>query len=482
MTVARVVPTPDTSVVSRSLRDPAGRLFEVDGELVRLIRPGSTDEVRALLESKVVRQAIQNGRVIETSALTDAELLARRGRGLPDEGARFALKHARVPFASFPHEWPEEMLHEAGQLTLTLAREVLSEHWGLKDATPWNVLFRGTTPVLVDFLSFERRSPKDPTWLPFGQFLRTFVLPLLAAKHLRVPLSMVFLTRREGLDPADIYPMLGFFRRLSPAFLSLVSLPHWLGRFGDGRGELYQRRESRSEDEARFILGAMLGICERRLRRAAPSPARRSVWTDYPSNTELYPPGGAQRKEAFVRKFLEQKRPAAVLDIGANEGAFSLIAAESGARVVAIDADAAVMGRLSRRAKERRLDVLPLVVDFARPSPAVGWNNREVPSFLDRARGHFDAVFLLAVVHHLTVTEAIPMPEVLEVVAGITRRWVVVELVGPTDGSSKRIARGRDVSHLAREVFESQCRERFDIVEQETIAGSDRHMYLLARR
>ena len=52
-------------------------------------------------------------------------------------------EHERIPFPSFPYEWPPEMLEAAGSLTLDLAEAALEEGFGLKDATPYNVLFRG---------------------------------------------------------------------------------------------------------------------------------------------------------------------------------------------------------------------------------------------------------------------------------------------------------------------------------------------------
>jgi len=58
--------------------------------------------------------------------------------------------------------------------------------------------------------------------------------------------------------------------------------------------------------------------------------------------------------------------------------------------VVAIDNDPAVCGRLFIEARKQGADVLPLVVDFARPSPAIGWCCTEQRSFLDRASKAFD--------------------------------------------------------------------------------------------
>jgi hypothetical protein len=113
------------------------------------------------------------------------------------DGVALILEHPRIPFASFPYEWTPGMLAEAGRLTLELAETVSAEGWGLKDATPFNVLFQGPRPIFVDLLSFERRDPTDATWLPYAQFVRTFLLPLLAHRHFGLSMRQVFSVRRR---------------------------------------------------------------------------------------------------------------------------------------------------------------------------------------------------------------------------------------------------------------------------------------------
>ena len=122
------------------------------------------------------------------------------------------------------------MLWEAGRLTLDLGRAVLAEDYGLKDATPHNVLFRGSEPVFVDALSFERRNPGDPLWKPCAQFIRSFLLPLRVHRRWGIPLADVFTTRRDGLEPEEVYRMCKPWERLHPSLLTLVSIPTWLSR------------------------------------------------------------------------------------------------------------------------------------------------------------------------------------------------------------------------------------------------------------
>src|SRR3954471_13822093 len=120
------------------------------------------------------------------------------------------------------------MLHAGGVLTLLLARTLLADGIGMKDATPYNVLFRGPQPVFIDLLSVEKRDPGDPTWLPYAQFVRTFLLPLLANKYFGIALDQILTTRRDGLEPEEVYQWLKPSQKFLPPFLSLVSMPKWL--------------------------------------------------------------------------------------------------------------------------------------------------------------------------------------------------------------------------------------------------------------
>ena len=175
--------------------------------------------------------------------------------------------------------------------------------------------------------------------------------------------------------------------------------------------------------------------------------------------------------------------PRWLLDVGANAGEYSLMAAQAGASVVAIDSDPAPVGALWKKAHSRGADILPLVVDFARPTPAVGWRCAEQTSFPDRANGFFDSVAMLAVVHHLLVTDQIPLEEIFDAAAQLTRRWLLLEYVGPSD-AFQRLLRGRGELYrwFNRMAFEEHAARRFETVFSREIPGADRCLYLLRRR
>lgn len=468
-----------------SLRDPAGSLFDIDGRLIRAVNSDSLPHLNASLESPSFVAFQETGKLASTRVLSGEEstrfrdLLSRAG--LPTDDIGKLLEHDRVPFTSFPYEWSPEMLAAAAALTLELAERLLPEGMGIKDATPYNVLFKGSQPVFVDILSLEKRIKGDPTWLPFAQFTRTFLNPLLAYRYFGLTPSMVFLARREGLDASDIYALTPFWKRMSRPFFSLATVPHLLSKMSTSK-KVRRELTLLKPEKARFIINSLFKHLRRLLVQVSPQP-RRSRWAVYMTETLPYDKSQFSVKEDFVTRVLRELKPKRVLDVGANTGHFSRLAAREKCSVVAIDSDPQVVDENFRQSRKGNLDVLPLVVSFASPSPAVGWRNAETKSFLQRARGNFDLVMMLAVIHHLNIDEGIPITEILASAAELTKEYLLVEFVGPEDISVKDLIQHRRPKEvLTSERFESKAGFYFDIIIRERIAGSDRVLYLLKKK
>src|SRR5208283_827419 len=134
-----------------SFRDPAGRVVIVDGRVLRWIPHTHRKQFEVLLSSPVVQKRVEGGQIAsywqldpaEARVLSNKHELAEFGFLTEDD---LIIEHDPVPFPSFPYEWPSEMLAAAGLLTLDLAEDLLDDGLGLKDATPYNILFRGTAP------------------------------------------------------------------------------------------------------------------------------------------------------------------------------------------------------------------------------------------------------------------------------------------------------------------------------------------------
>lgn len=472
-----------------SFRDPSGRCFVLPDHVYRLLDFDNAEICNDFLQTNCARNFLAKGQLISSRRLTESDVARLKDRHelqslVESRSGDVILEHERVPFISYPYEWPPEMLWEAARLSLELARAALAEGYGLKDATPYNVLYRGPDAVFVDVPSFERRDPNDPTWIAYGQFVRTFLLPLLINQRRGLALADIFMTHRDGLEPEEVYRWCGFLERFKPKILSLVSMPTWLKGKAKAQGtRLYNSRRMDNPEKARFVLNSLLQRTERTLNSLKPRHRAGSNWSDYMTTHSYTEPEFAE-KEKFVDEALREIKPQRVLDIGANTGHFSIHAAGLGAKVVAIDVDAACAGRLWEHASKEKLDILPLVVDWSRPTPALGWKNAECVSFLDRSRGHFDCVLMLAVVHHLLVTERIPLEEILLLASKITTSWLLIEFVGPQDSMFRQLTRGRQELHagLNETKFEQACAAYFDIVRSLPLAGKARRMYLLKRK
>ncbi|HYP13828.1 MAG TPA: SAM-dependent methyltransferase, partial [Bryobacteraceae bacterium] len=166
-----------------SFRDPGGAVVRDGSHIYRVVAPEAASTLRSFLATATAARWQSNGGFVTTFPVDNphaghaiaAPICQERGWDLHDV---FVAEHGVIPFVSYPWEWAPCMLGAAADLTLRLADELLDEGYGLKDATPLNVLFRGPQPVLVDVLSVERRDPGAAHWLAHGQFVRTFLLPL----------------------------------------------------------------------------------------------------------------------------------------------------------------------------------------------------------------------------------------------------------------------------------------------------------------
>jgi SAM-dependent methyltransferase len=403
---------------------------------LRRVRGSAAAETRRFLDSALRAQLEASG------DLVTSEIVEPGAGGLSAAAAEggFWLKHPRIHPISYPWEWTPAQWRAAAELTLGIAGKAIDAGWTLKDATPLNVVFAGPRPVFVDVLSFEPSNQHATIWLAYGQFVRAFLLPLVAAKYLNWPLQTT-LFWRDGYEPTMLARALPLRHRLNPKLLDVVTLAAMFE--GKGKGGTRPAEAKTDPELAMHILHKRLARLTRQIRHAA-GDENASEWSRYNQSASHYQPADVEDKQAFVRGVLERLRPESVLDIGANTGTYSLMAAESGAKVVALDNDTAALDVLFRAAAVKKKPITAMVANIARPTPAAGWRNREHLSLLDRLSGKFDLVLMLAVIHHLILREQAPLAHIAGLAAELTNRWLLVEWVPPSDPMYQEWLRGRD--------------------------------------
>lgn len=398
-----------------------------------------------------------------------AQALVRKNRLVPYEFAPDGtIVSPRLPFVSYPHEWSDAQLLEAARLTLAVAREALAAGHELKDASAWNVIYRGAHPIFCDHLSFRPIEQRE--WWAFGQFVRHFILPLGVAKLRGFHAYRCFQIGRDGLDQRTARALMGGRRFLSRYWPLVIES-------GSGAGEPRRRP---AQDAERFRTH-IYRYCERSLPKRAGDP--RSVWSRYVDERPHYTPAAHGFKRETVERWLGASQPAWVVDLGCNTGEFSLLAARSGAPVVvAIDSDHDAVQALF--AHGTGSVVHPVVADLADLSGGRGWMGDETPGLLGRLAGRADMVICLAVVHHLAITESIPLTEIARLIARLSRALAIVELIDPPDPMVAVLAtqRQRDPADFGIERQRDALAEFFDIEAEAAIPDTKRTLVLLRLR
>lgn len=449
-----------------TFRDPAGSLRIEDGRVLRTVHADYASTAVGFLGSDTARKWMAQRRLIPTV------ILDARPNG------EVLLEHEKIAFPSYPWEWSSGQWSAAATFTLDLTEELLELGYILKDATPLNILFDGPKPIFVDVLSVEPRKSGSPLWLAYGQFVRTFLLPLAAQKYLGWPLANS-LQRRDGYEPDDLYSALSATRRWWGPCRSLVTLPVLLEK--KKIGSAAKTNLSQPPEVALAVLRRTLKSLRKMLKELAPE-TRASRWSDYAESADHYSSEDHRQKKAFLSQTLEWTHPETILDIGGNTGIYSRIAAESGAKVIAWDTDVVATDKSWSLALERNLPILSLVVDVARPTPSTGWRNRETLGLLERARGNFDCILALGILHHLLLAEQIPLGEIASLFWEITRRWLIIEWVPSTDVRFRDLLRGRDAlyGHLNEDLFLTTFQTYFSPIAREEL-NNGRVLYIFER-
>jgi hypothetical protein len=455
----------DSPALPSSFRDPSGFLFERNGALYRQVNRRYRDDYDLLFSSGLF------------DALTDQGLLVRHAEAdvpPPDpEAAYKVIQPQLIPFISYPYEWCFSELKEAALATLKIQRVALEHGMSLKDASAFNIQFVDGRPLLVDTLSFEKLRLRP--WIAYRQFCQHFLNPLLlaACKDFQLnQLSRVFI---DGIPMSLASRLLPFRTRLRPGIASHVHLHALSQKVFSKKAVKVREREVRPLQLAGLV--ESLDSLVRRLRLRL----KKTEWAQYYQETN-YSPEGFERKKRIVEEFLEVIKPGTVWDLGANTGVFSRLASRKGIGTVAFDVDfIAVEVNYKECLEKEDKNLLPLVMDLTNPSPAIGWENRERKSLEER--GPADAVLALALVHHLAISNNLPLPKIAEYFSRIGR-WLVIEFVPKSDSQVQRLLATREdiFDRYTRSDFEAQFNRFFEMARIAPVEGTERILYLMKNR
>ena len=464
-----------------SFRDRTGRVFYAGGAVYRALSERALTEWEAVSALPFYGSLLAEGKVIESERPAPSSGPPTPAPpGAPAEGGAWAavLRHARLPFVSYPYEWCFGMLREAALLQLDVLAAALAEDATLKDATPYNVQWRDGRPLFIDVLSFRRLKPGEP-WVGYRQFCQLFLYPLMLEAYRGAPFQPWLRGRLDGIAPADMRRLLGGRDLLRRGVLVHVMLHAGSERRFEATGADLKRELASAGFRKELILGNVRGL--RRLVEGLAPRGGDSAWSRYEVE-HGYAPADREAKERFVAEAAESRRWRLAWDLGANTGAFSRLAAPHADLVVALEGDREAVERLYRGARQDGIpNLLPLVCDLADPSPAQGWRGAERKDLA--ARGRPDLVLCLALVHHLVIGANVGLGDLLDWLADLTSH-LIFEWVDRDDPMVERLLRHREEPYADydRERFAAELTARFEVLRRETLPSGRRHLVFARSR
>ncbi len=446
-----------------SFRDRSGYVFSWEGKIYRWISPAYLPQYRRLMDSGLYR------------ALVDRRLLvAHKEVELDgfDAGGGIIIQPKRIPFISYPYEWCFEQYQDAALATMDIQNLALEYGMVLKDASAYNIQFLSGYAVLIDTLSFDFYREDSP-WGAYGQYCRHFLAPLMLMSNVDFKLGKLMQSFIDGI-PLDL----------------ASTLMKGGGMAAQMHIHAHARSVARHNDDGKKVTvkqavmkkSALAAFCDSLRKDTAKLQSGRGVteWGDYYSNTN-YSDAAAGSKEAAVREMLGSVgRLKNVWDLGANDGRYSRIANDFDAHAVAFDIDENAVAANWREVKASHRKMLPLILDLSAPSPAIGFANEERMTIGDRQKP--DCIMMLAVIHHMAISNNLPFDRIADWIAGLTDH-LIIEFV-PKDDSQVRVllATREDIFPDYDEAhFEAAFGKQFRLVKKTAVEGSRRTMYLWAK-
>lgn len=445
--------------ISASFRDPAGYVFEKDGGLYRQILPYGKSTFELFLQSGLAEKLMSAGK------LAAFQLEAENERGP-------VLRLSRVPYITYPYEWSFSQLRDAALLTLDVTREALSYGMILKDASAFNVAFHHCRPLFLDHTSFEVYEEGMP-WRAYRQFTMHFLAPLLLMK--KVDLRCLGLLREDiGGIPLDLTSrLLPWHTWLQPNPLLHIHL-HALMEQKYSSDKKTQTPKRLPKKRLLALLEVMADWLD-----AMKPPRQSTEWAKYYSDNS-YSDESFTFKQQAVKEFCAKNRVRSCIDLGANCGIFTKIAAEYADTVIAADYDACAVEALYQLGKNEQADIQPVLLDLNNPSPDIGVLNVERDSFFKRT--HADRVLGLALVHHLRVTGNWSISQIATLFDKLAPQ-ALIEFVPLDDVQTQRLTRGREEIYQdwTLDNFRAAFMEKFKYCEAKPIPQSGRVLLVFSK-
>lgn len=450
-----------------SFRDPSGYVIQDKGIIQRVINPIYFPQYQKLKNSGFFDKLIEQQMLIPHQEISSSE-------------EKIVIQPENIPFITNPYEWSFEQYKHAALLTLKIHRYALSKGFILKDASAYNVTFHNGKPIFIDTLSFDFYE-EDTPWRAFKQFITHFFGPLLLAKYHGVDMLKMMQTHIDGIPVKTIASLMPFKTRFNGMLYTNI---HLLAKLESKYSEDY-KAESKINKLSKKAHNNIIESLYNFIKNLKVNET--TEWGDYYNKTN-YNDTAFKQKAALIKKWTTQLSAQTVVDVGGNDGTFGRELKDMAKLILVGDIDAnAVAFNYVQVQKNKEKNILPFVCDVLQPAPAIGFNNTERSSLIERLKDlNPDATLALALIHHITLSGNVPFEKSATYFAGFSNHLIIEFPKREDSWVQSLLVRKREfINHFDfynENEFEKEYSLLFEIVEKELITDSHRIMYLLKRK
>jgi SAM-dependent methyltransferase len=426
--------------------DSQGAVYIARDAVFRLVGRSHEDSVLSVL--KLTNSAGIEG-IVQTEVCASREVADI----IDDAIDALVLKHKKIAYISYPHEWCAAMLKDAALFHLDLSARLYGQGLFLKDAHPWNILFEKGQPIFVDFTSIVSRDSLfaeeylESNKLHRGEgaearlalilkeifermYLPYFVSPLSAyafGQRSRVRKAIENTTLNSS---TSIITMKDCLPGLQPRMSALTKL------FGLLKLRFGLKKVIKQLLEKKNVSGFYQGMhqCVTNLRVGVGSSGYSAYYKLKGEDHGWAYSEEWNAKQKVVYNALNTPEISTVLDVACNTGWFAVMAEKLSKRVVAFDIDEACIESLYTQVKHDQLDILPLVMNFTELTQdrySICDGKKVLINASQRLRS--DSVIALGIIHHLTLGLGLTFEEVLDQLIPLCEKQLVIEFVDASD-------------------------------------------------
>jgi len=343
----------------------------------------------------------------------------------------------------------------------------------LKDSTPYNIQWQGSSPVFIDIPSFEKLNAGEP-WAGYRQFCEMYLFPLMLTSYKHISHIPFLRGNLEGIPLDQMNNLLSLRDYLRPGVLFHVYLHlKAQNKYSNTKGDI------KSDLRKSGFNKALIEANVKRLKKLVQGldwKILKTEWSHY-SSFRTYTDNELAMKKDFVQKASATHRWKLAWDLGCNTGEFTQLISDQCDYVVGMDIDPLAIEFFYQNLKKTGVKtILPLINNIADPSPGLGWLNTERKILRDRGKPNL--VLCLALIHHIVLSANIPLKGFIQWLASLGGA-LIIEYVTKDDPMVKVLLQNKEdnFSDYNQDHFENSLKAFFDINTSQSLESGTRIIY-----